>query len=45
MPGADAGKRDPLIVRDLQFLGGMATPRGWRPETTLPEIAFGVVQQ
>ena len=33
-------KRDPLIVRDLEFLGGMATPRGWRPEATLPEIAF-----
>ena len=33
-------KRDPLIVRQLEFLGGMASPRGWRPETTLPEIAF-----
>lgn len=32
--------RDPLIVRELEFLGGMASPRGWRPETTLPEIAF-----
>jgi GTP-binding protein len=32
--------RDPLIVRQLEFLGGMASPRGWRPETTLPEIAF-----
>ena len=40
MPHADDPKRDPLIVRDLEFLGGMATPRGWRPETTLPEIAF-----
>jgi GTP-binding protein len=33
-------KKDPLIVKSLEFLGGMATPRGWRPETTLPEIAF-----
>jgi GTP-binding protein len=33
-------KRDPLIVRELEFLGGMASPRGWRPETTLPEVAF-----
>lgn len=33
-------KRDPLIVRQLEFLGGMASPRGWRPETTLPEVAF-----
>jgi GTP-binding protein len=40
MTGAEGQKRDPLIVRDLEFLGGMATPRGWRPETTLPEIAF-----
>jgi GTP-binding protein len=36
----EANKRDPLIVRTMEFLGGMATPRGWRPETTLPEIAF-----
>jgi GTP-binding protein len=33
-------KKDPLIVRTLEFLGGMATPHGWRPETTLPEVAF-----
>lgn len=32
--------RDPLIVRELEFLGGMATAGGWRPESTLPEIAF-----
>lgn len=39
---SDSGdkQRDPLIVRELEFLGGMASPRGWRPETTLPEIAF-----
>lgn len=37
---ADEQKRDPLIVRHLEFLGGMASPRGWRPETTLPEVAF-----
>jgi GTP-binding protein len=36
----EPGKRDPLIVREMEFLGGMATPRGWRPDTTLPEIAF-----
>jgi ribosome biogenesis GTP-binding protein YsxC/EngB len=33
-------KTDPLIVRSLEFLGGMASPLGWRPETSLPEIAF-----
>ena len=31
---------DPLIVRQLEFLGGMASAGGWRPDSTLPEIAF-----
>ena len=31
---------DPLVIRDLRFLGPMATVDGWRPEITLPEIAF-----
>lgn len=31
---------DPLIVRQLEFLGGMASADGWRPESTLPEVAF-----
>jgi GTP-binding protein len=31
---------DPLVIRDLRFLGPMASASGWRPETTLPEIAF-----
>lgn len=31
---------NPLIVRTLEFMGGMAEPDGWRPEPTLPEIAF-----
>lgn len=31
---------DPLVIRDLRFLGPMASVTGWRPETTLPEIAF-----
>jgi GTP-binding protein len=31
---------DPLVVRQLEFLGGMASVAGWRPETPLPEIAF-----
>jgi GTP-binding protein len=33
-------ERDPLVIRDLAFLGGMATPGGWRPPPGLPEIAF-----
>ncbi len=32
--------RDPLVIRDLAFLGGMATPGGWRPPPGLPEVAF-----
>jgi len=31
---------DPLVIRSLEFLGGMASPGGWRPEGVLPEIAF-----
>ena len=31
---------EPLTIRSLEFLGGMATVGGWRPEPTLPEIAF-----
>lgn len=31
---------DPLVIRDLRFLGPMATVDGWRPQTTLPEVAF-----
>lgn len=31
---------DPLVIRSLEFLGGMAGAGGWRPELTLPEIAF-----
>lgn len=31
---------DPLVIRSLEFLGGMAGADGWRPDPTLPEIAF-----
>jgi GTP-binding protein len=31
---------DPLPIRSLEFLGGMAQPGGWRPPSGLPEIAF-----
>lgn len=31
---------DPLVIRDLEFLGGMALVDGWRPQTELPELAF-----
>ncbi|HEU4995176.1 MAG TPA: ribosome biogenesis GTP-binding protein YihA/YsxC [Gemmatimonadaceae bacterium] len=32
--------RDPLVVRSLEFLGGMASAGGWRPDARLPEVAF-----
>jgi len=31
---------EPLVIRSLEFLGGMASAGGWRPEAALPEIAF-----
>ncbi|HUF27944.1 MAG TPA: ribosome biogenesis GTP-binding protein YihA/YsxC [Gemmatimonadaceae bacterium] len=31
---------DPLVIRRLEFAGGMASPDGWRPAPGLPEIAF-----
>jgi GTP-binding protein len=31
---------DPLPIRAVEFLGGMAQPGGWRPPMSLPEIAF-----
>lgn len=31
---------DPLVIRSLEFLGGMAAARSWRPDSALPEIAF-----
>ena len=31
---------DPLVIRSLEFLGGMASADGWRPEPALPEVAF-----
>lgn len=32
--------RDPLVIRRLEFLGGMAVQGGWRPPELLPEVAF-----
>jgi GTP-binding protein len=31
---------DPLVIRSLEFAGGLASVGGWRPELDLPEIAF-----
>jgi len=35
-----AAPGEPLVIRSLEFLGGMASVGGWRPESSLPEIAF-----
>ena len=31
---------DPLVIRNVEFIGGMAEKHGWRPESPLPEVAF-----
>jgi GTP-binding protein len=32
---------NPLVIRDIEFLGGMASPTSWRPpDLSLPEVAF-----
>jgi GTP-binding protein len=31
---------DPLVIRSVEFLGPMASPGGWRPAASLPEVAF-----
>lgn len=36
---ADSGS-DPLVIRKLEFIGGMTSAGGWRPESELPEVAF-----
>lgn len=33
-------KKDPLVIRSLEFIGGMAGVGGWRPDPVLPEVAF-----
>jgi GTP-binding protein len=37
---ATESTRDPLVIRSLEFIGPMATPTGWRPESKWPEVAF-----
>jgi GTP-binding protein len=38
MPKEPGG--EPLIIRNVEFLGGMAEKHGWRPDSPLPEVAF-----
>ena len=37
---AESPARDPLVIRKLDFMGGMAKVDGWRPDPDRPEIAF-----
>ena len=38
--GQDAPEPPPLVIREIEYLGPMATPKGWRPTHAYPEIAF-----
>ncbi len=35
-----APRLDPLVIKNLEYLGPMAKQGGWRPDPDLPEIAF-----
>ncbi len=34
------GSKDPMVIRTLEFIGGMASATGWRPDPLFPEVAF-----
>ena len=36
----DKPARDPLVIRDITFLGGLTAAGGFRPTGELPEVAF-----
>jgi GTP-binding protein len=38
--GAVVANKDPLVIRHLDFLGGMVEAAGWRPPAGMPEVAF-----
>src|SRR3954466_11455095 len=40
MPDAPEAGNDRLVIRNVEFIGGMAERHGWRPESSLPEVAF-----
>src|SRR3954466_9857259 len=40
MPDAPEAGNDRLVIRNVEFIGGMAERHGWRPESALPEVAF-----
>ena len=40
MPKEPEADSDRLVIRNVEFIGGMAEKHGWRPDSSLPEIAF-----
>jgi GTP-binding protein len=36
----ESGGTPSLVIREIEYLGPMATPKGWRPTHAYPEIAF-----
>src|SRR5438046_5187132 len=40
MPKDPATPADKLVIRNVEFLGGMSEKHGWRPDSDLPGIAF-----
>jgi GTP-binding protein len=40
MPKVPEAGSDRLVIRNVEFIGGMAERHGWRPESSLPEVAF-----
>ena len=39
-PTGESPDKSALIIRNVEFLGGMSEKGGWRPPSDLPEIAF-----
>src|SRR3982750_1404162 len=40
MPKVPDTENDRLVIRNVEFIGGMAERHGWRPESSLPGVAF-----
>src|SRR5256714_9998248 len=40
MPTDQGASAERLVIRNVEFLGGMSEKKGWSPESTLPEMAF-----
>src|SRR3954468_1232978 len=40
MPQDPGAPDERLVIRNVEFIGGMAEKHGWGPDSTLPEVAF-----